>query len=130
MTKREFSDAFRTFVNKYITSVEQIEVLLTLRGDEQRSWSVSEISSMLRSNPASIESRLEGLCRAKFAAGDVERGYRYLCSGPLRVMVDELDQAYRSRRFSVIELVFSRSSAAKSFADAFRLREEDDEDLR
>jgi len=130
MAKREFSDAFRTFVNKYIASVEQIEVLLTLRSDEQRSWTVDELSALLRSNPASIASRLDALSHGKFAAGSPATGYRYVCTGRLREMVDELDQAYRSHRFRVIELVFSRNTAARTFADAFLLREEDDEDLR
>jgi hypothetical protein len=42
-------------------------------------------------------------------------------------MVETLAQEYAQRRFSVIELVFSRPDAARSFADAFRLREEDEE---
>ncbi len=44
MAKREFAPAFRTFVNKNITSVEQIEVLLILHANPDRVWNVAEIT--------------------------------------------------------------------------------------
>ncbi len=126
MPKREFSLAFRTFINKNISSVEQIEVLLILHANPERVWSVEEISAILRSSPNSIRSRLtvladRSLCRA------AETGYRYRASGRLHEMVETLAEEYAERRFSVIELVFSRPDAALSFADAFRLREDDEE---
>lgn len=128
MASREFSAAFRTFVNKYITSVEQIEVLLHLHGDPQRSFTPAEIASLLRSNESSVASRLDALKRSGFAQGDAQHGYRYAAGGTNHEMIDTLDHEYATRRFRIIELVFSRASAARSFADAFRLREESDED--
>lgn len=54
-------------------------------------------------------------------------GYKYSASGRLHEMVEVLADEYALRRFSVIELIFSRPDAARSFADAFRLREGDEE---
>jgi hypothetical protein len=125
MAKREFSDGLRTFVNKYITSVEQIEVLLLLLANPQRVWSVHEISAILRSSPASIQTRLAALAKAHLAVGTAEVGYRYAATGRLHALVEELSDEYGARRFSVIELVFSRQDPARSFADAFRLREDE-----
>jgi hypothetical protein len=125
--KREFSTAFTTFVNKYITSIEQIEVLLILRAQPERVWTVDELSDTFRSSPKSIASRLEALREANFVTGNRDAGYRYSGTEYLRKMVDELHEAYITRRFSVIELVFSHD-AARSFADAFTLRKEDDEE--
>lgn len=130
MGKREFSDAFRTFVNKYITSVEQIEVLLILLANPQRTWSVSEISAILRSSPNSIASRLDALKATRLARGNFQDGFQYAASGRSHEMVELLAEEYADRRFSVIELVFSRPDAARSFADAFRLRDEHDEHNR
>ena len=127
MGKREFSDAFRTFVNKNITSVEQIEVLLILVANPSRVWTISEISAILRSSPNSIASRLEGLRHARLAKGDPDIGFQYAASGRSHDMVELLSEEYGARRFSVIELVFSRPDAARSFADAFRFKEESDE---
>lgn len=128
MAPREFSAGFITFINRYITSVEQIEVLLHLHADAQRSWTPTEMASLLRSNENSVVSRLEALRRDGFADGDPKNGYRYAASGNAREMIAMLAAEYATRRFRVIELVFSRASAARSFADAFRLREESDED--
>jgi hypothetical protein len=127
MRKREFSDGLRTFVNKNITSVEQIEVLLLLLANPQRVWSVDEISAILRSSPSSIQTRLASLAKARLAVGSPEIGYRYAATGRLHALVEELSDEYGARRFSVIELVFSRPDAARSFADAFRLREDDEQ---
>jgi predicted transcriptional regulator of viral defense system len=124
--KREFSPAFRTFINKNISSVEQIEVLLILHANPERVWTIEEISAILRSSPNSIRSRLTALEERNLCNGLQEAGYRYSAGGRLDEMVETLAQEYAQRRFSVIELVFSRPDAARSFADAFRLREEDE----
>jgi hypothetical protein len=125
--RREFSDEFLTFIKKNITSVEQIEVLLILRANPERVWTVEEISTILRSSNNSIESRLEALTLRRMARPEGHQGYRYAASGRLHDMVEVLASEYAVRRFSVIELVFSRPDAARTFADAFRLREEDEE---
>jgi predicted transcriptional regulator len=127
MAKREFTDAFRTFVNKNITSVEQIEVLLILLANPERSWNVNEISAILRSSPNSISSRLQVLEQRGLARSTAGAEYRYAASGRSHEMVEMLQEEYGARRFSVIELVFSRPDAARSFADAFRFKDEDDE---
>ena len=126
MGKREFTDAFRTFVNKNITSVEQIEVLLILLANPERVWTVSEISAILRSSPNSIASRLQALHQAGLARAEEGQGYRYAASGRSHQMVELLQEEYGARRFSVIELVFSRPDAARSFADAFRFKDENE----
>lgn len=125
MGQRGFSDEFRAFVFKYITSVEQIEVMLILYAENSRSWTADEISAILRTNKHSIASRLKALKRFGFAMGDDASGYRYAANGTLSEMVKKLQAEYATRRFSVIELVFSRPDGAQSFADAFRLREDD-----
>jgi hypothetical protein len=125
--RREFSAEFQTFINKNINSVEQIEVLLILRANPERVWTIDEISAIMRSSPNSIRSRLEGLAACELSAAVPGEGFRYAASGRLHAMVEVLAEEYAERRFSVIELVFSRPDAARTFADAFRLREDDEE---
>lgn len=127
MARREFASEFRTFINKNINSVEQIEVLLILLANPERVWTIDEISAIMRSSRNSIRSRLESLTARKLAAAVEDQGYRYSASGRLHAMVEVLAEEYGERRFSVIELVFSRPDAARSFADAFRLRESEEE---
>lgn len=126
LAQREFSPEFRTFINKNINSVEQIEVLLILLANPERVWTVDEISAIMRSSANSIRARLESLAARRLSALVPQQGYRYAASGRLHNMVEVLAEEYARRRFSVIELVFSRPDAARVFADAFRLREDDE----
>ena len=123
MGKREFSDAFRTFVNKNITSVEQIEVLLILLANPQRTWSVGEISAIMRSSPNSIASRSNAM---KPPNGERERGngFQYAASGRSHEMVELLQEEYGARRFKRDRTGFFQTGSPPSFAQAFRLREE------
>lgn len=123
MAKRDFSDAFRSFIRRHITSVEQIEVLLMLFANPERRWTVREINDAMRTDETSIASRLAALAQSNLAQGSAETGYRYAATGNLGRMVEELQREYGLRRFRVIELVFSPLGAAASFADAFRLGE-------
>ncbi|HET9095120.1 MAG TPA: hypothetical protein VFN37_00540 [Candidatus Baltobacteraceae bacterium] len=125
MARREFTSEFRTFINRNINSVEQIEVLLILLANPERVWTIEEISAVMRSSRNSIRSRLESLTARKLAAAVEDSGYRYSASGRLHVMVEVLAEEYGERRFSVIELVFSKGDPLQSFADAFRLKEDD-----
>ncbi|HEY9180130.1 MAG TPA: hypothetical protein VIO32_05385 [Candidatus Baltobacteraceae bacterium] len=128
MAHGQFSSEFRTFINKNINSIEQIEVLLILRANPERVWTVDEISAIMRSSSNSIRSRLQGLAAKKLSAAISDKEYRYAASGRLDAMVELLAEEYGRRRFSVIELVFSRPDAARQFADAFRLRDEENEE--
>lgn len=102
-------------------------MLLILRANPERVWTVDEISAIMRSTPNSIRSRLQSLAAKKLSAPVQDEGFRYAASGRLDAMVEVLAEEYGRRRFSVIELVFSRPDAARQFADAFRLRDEEDE---
>lgn len=126
MPNTAFSAAFRRFVQRNISSIEQIDVLLLLLGEPQRNWSIAEISTMLRSSEVSIRSRLSALDGAKLVANGTE-GYRYSASGRSHAMVEQLREEYAARRYSVIDLVFSRPDPMQSIADAFRIREEEDD---
>lgn len=105
-------------------------MLLILHANPERVWTVDEISAIMRSSPNSIRARLDLLAARKMAHAVADEGFRYAASGRLHEMVEVLQQEYGERRFSVIELIFSRPDAARSFADAFRLRDEGDVDNR
>lgn len=55
--------------------------------------------------------------------------YRYASSERFENTVKELADVYRSRRTSVIQTIFSGpSDAVRSFADAFKLGQEEEDD--
>jgi hypothetical protein len=55
-------------------------------------------------------------------------GWRYAADGELAAAVDDLAAAYATRRFTVVELIFTNpSDQATAFADAFRIRKKRDD---
>lgn len=128
MARADFSESFRNFIAANVTSVEQIEVLLILLANPDRAWTIAEMSAILRSTPNSISHRLDALEKRKLAAGSPQAGYRYIATGRLHEMVEMLKNEFTIRRYSVIELVFSPADTARSFADAFRFRRDQDDD--
>jgi hypothetical protein len=116
------------FIHDNINSVEQLEVLLLLRGEPQKQWSAEEVSRRLFTMPASASTRLidlhaRGLLKESGANGtDVLYSYS---PGDSRTddVVSRLDRAYRERKDSVIQIIFSRpADRIQVFSDAFRIR--------
>ncbi|MEP7125701.1 MAG: hypothetical protein ABJE95_32525 [Byssovorax sp.] len=116
----------RRFLATYVTSIEQLEVLLLLRADEGREWSAEECSRELRSDPGWIQERLGDLAAKGFLVSreiEAVSTYRYApTAGDTRALLDEVAKAYKERRYSVINLIYGKvESDAVSFADAFTI---------
>jgi hypothetical protein len=118
----------RRFIHDNINSVEQLEVLLLLRGEPEKKWSAEEVSRRLFTMPASAATRLSdlltlGLLKESGANG-TDTLYSY-SPGDSRTddVVSRLDRAYRERKDSVIQIIFSRpADRIQVFSDAFRIR--------
>ena len=119
----------KDFILRNITSVEEMEVLFFLRDRRDSAWTAHALSAQLRSSLPSIEQRLNDLqSRGLVARGDAPGAYRYWPKEPaLEDLVAKLAQYYAERRISIIELIYTRpSDKLRSFADAFRIKEETD----
>ncbi len=125
--ERHLSTRLRSFIGRNISSLEQVEILLLLRRSGVRAWSVDEISGELRSSVNSVRSRIGQLQRAKLVVKGNDERFCYV-TGPEEDAVAELEYEYENRRVRLIEAIFSRPvDSARSFADAFRLWEKDDD---
>ena len=117
----------RRFIAAEIESVEQLEVLLLLRGAPDKEWTGREVARALVSQPESAANwlaRLEG--RGLLAAsGDA---YRYAPATPdVAESIDHLAESYARYRVAVIGLIFSKPSERVTvFSDAFRIRRKKD----
>lgn len=116
------------FIADHIDSVELIEVLLLLKRMPGHEWSAEEVSQRLYTSPASAANRLQALRSSRLASatdGPQRTTYRYQpADGELARAADDLEKVYGTRRTTVINLVFSKpSEKLRTFADAFRLRE-------
>ncbi len=105
----------------------QLETLLLLRRDPQRSWSVEDLVRQLYISEQMCTAMVYDLERRRFLERDRSTGsVRYKCEVP---EVDEtvalLDDLYRERRVAIISEIHSTPvSKVQTFADAFRFRKD------
>jgi hypothetical protein len=126
----EISPEVRRFIHNTINSVEQLEVLLFLMSNADRDWSAREVSDRVRLAPDSVEAKLTDLQGARLLTVR-ENGETRYCYAPdsnalAKEVAESLDRAYRERKDTVIQLIFSRPlSNIRVFADAFRIRRDE-----
>jgi hypothetical protein len=119
------------FIHEYIDSVEQLEVLLLLRSSAPSAWTAEAVARDLRTAETSVTARLKTLHTQKLVEASTVEGstaYRYAPDGAgTDRLVGELASEYALRRVAVITLIFSKpNDAVRSFADAFRIRKDED----
>lgn len=113
-----------------IRSVEHVEVLMLLYGDSARFWLSAEIADELRRAPRSVQRCLGDLQRAKLVLTNEQGAFAYR-TGSHDEVVAELQREFEVRRVRLIEAIYTGGiDPARSFADAFRLWENDREDDR
>jgi hypothetical protein len=116
----------RRLILEAIQSVEQLEILLLLAREPERSWQADDVARELRTSPRSGARWLAQLAKQKFLR-EKDGGFRFAPEDAGRVtQVEALAQAYVTHRVSVIDLIFNRPRAKlQGFADAFKIREDE-----
>lgn len=114
-----------------VTSYEQLEALLLLHAAAGRDWAVMEVAAALRIDDANAAAALAALSTQHLltvTGVGVQQRYRYASAdATLAAGVDKLALAYAERRLEVVKQMSAnaierlRSSAARTFADAFLL---------
>jgi hypothetical protein len=126
----ELPPEVRDLVARRLQGMEEVEVLLLL-ASESAALSVSEIRERLRLPASSLPmASVDRLVANDLLAEETVRGERRFRYAPatseLRRAVQLLGVAYNQRPVTLIRLVYHRPSPAQSFADAFRVRKDDD----
>ncbi|MEO8185153.1 MAG: hypothetical protein ABI895_40620 [Deltaproteobacteria bacterium] len=127
----------QTFLREHIESYEQLEILLLLRAQPDRSWAPAAAASELGISEGLAEGALRFLCRERLLgvdAGGVVR-FKYAPETPALVeLVARLAAAYVDSRLAVMRLMTAnaierlRVGAVTRFADAFLLRRKRNQD--
>ena len=126
----EVPDHVRRFVEDHVDSVELIEVLLLLKREHARDWTAEDLVARLHTSLRFAAHRLDALRSSGLASmseRDGKPAYRYAPrTGELDRAVRDLEAQYAERRTSIVTLIFSRpTDKLKTFADAFRIREDE-----
>lgn len=123
----------KAFIDEYIVSVEQLEILLLLAKNPGNEYTVQTAYDVILSTKSSVESWLERFADLQLAERlpSEPKAFRYNPGDQQRrATVADLEQAYKAMPVRVIEAIYKRPPAgqgadpAKGFADAFRLRKD------
>lgn len=120
-------DHIERFIRERLPSAEQIDIVLLLRRDAARAWSVPEVSEALGTPPESTAMRLFLLASngvVTFEGSGMPR-YRYAASDPgVHATLEELATAAEQNRDAVYAIVGGPAprDPLRSFADAFKLK--------
>jgi hypothetical protein len=115
----------RSFVKSHIASITQLDVLMRLHADPQRTFTAEELSRELRIperflNAVLLDFTVSGVLEAD--EGPVY-AWRFDPSGRHARVVDELATCLRKRKRSVHDLILSGLDRdVEVFSEAFRLR--------
>jgi hypothetical protein len=130
MASSRISPRARRFLAAHIHSVMQLELLLLMARRDVEGCTAPEAAAELRAPVGWVETQLVDFAGNRVIGFDdaaSEVRYRFDAAGPHAQAVGELADAYARRRTSVIKLIFAAPPRdIESFADAFRLRDEDD----
>ncbi|HEY7930345.1 MAG TPA: hypothetical protein VID71_10045 [Steroidobacteraceae bacterium] len=127
----ELDAEVRQLLSEHVTGYEQLEALLLLHRDSRQSSTGEQLGAELRIDAGSMATALAELAEH----GLLERrtgpppSYRYApVQTALAAAVDRLAQLYTEQRLEIIRQMSAnaierlRSSAARSFSEAFLLR--------
>lgn len=125
MPPQELPPSIRSFLSRYVRSIEQLEILLLFGRDPTVPWTSQRVYDTILSTPSSVERWLNELVTQGLLekTPDSNGGYRSSSNPDLHSQVALLAQIYRISPVRVIEAIYKRdSNAVQSFADAFKLK--------
>jgi hypothetical protein len=118
----------RDFLGQYISSIEQLEILLFLYRHPGRVCDVAAIAQHLGLTEPVAAKGLDELKRSGLiqAVGEPSQYQAVLDKDAQMQLVQRLGQVYSERRVTIINLIFSRHlDRIRAFADSFKLTKRD-----
>lgn len=125
MASPMLSDGLKGFIHASIKSIWALELLLFLRSQGARSWTVVALARELRASEPVVRGSL-GLFRAAGLIDEDEAGrVQFAPASPeIDNLVREIANVYATRPVEVSEEIYAPDRNIQHFADAFRLKKE------
>ena len=124
----DFPSEIEQFIAQHIESLAQLEALLLVRREPERSWSCDDLSRQLYVAPDVCLGIVADLERRGFLerVSPQDEIFRYRPGDPAaNRLIDQLADLYQQRRVAVITHIYSKPvKKVQTFADAFRFRRE------
>ena len=119
------SPALEQLIRERLPSKEQVEIVLLLRANRDRSWTAPDVSRELGTPQESTAMRLFLLASngVVLFEGSGVPAYRYAGSGEMDVLLEELAQVRAERPEALVGVVDGAApDPVRSFADAFKMK--------
>jgi hypothetical protein len=118
-------DVFQ-FIREHVRSVWALELLLRLKRDPERCWTVDELVGDLRASHSLVADNLAAFESAGLVVADDRGCFRYQpAAAVLAKVCDDLDAAYRAKPVTVIRWISAPTERLQSLADAFKFKGKD-----
>lgn len=119
----------RDLIVDCIDSVAQLQVLLRLSREPERTWSAIALSEEVMLGEPWTAAQLQQLVQMGLAArvkGGTGPLFRFGGTPAMQSVVAELGRAYQSHPVAVVTLIYTKPNRAlQNFSDAFRLRKDE-----
>jgi hypothetical protein len=118
-------DVFQ-FVRQNVRSVWALELLLRLKREPERCWSVEDLVGDLRASHSLVVDNLTAFENAALVVIDDRGCFRYQpAAAVLAKLCDDLEAAYRTKPVTVIRWISAPTERLQSLADAFKFKGKD-----
>jgi hypothetical protein len=123
----EISESVRELIRRRATSMDHIEVLMRLYEAGGEPLTATDVERGARLGPETVARCLSELITSNLVVHDApSNAYRYAAPSADRATVDELSALYHQRPVTLVKLVYAQPpNPVKSFADAFRIRDDE-----
>ena len=127
--QRELARGVERFIADHVDTLDKLELLTVMIESTDKWWDATSAAQALGTTTDAARQMLERFAAQNLLAirvtGNVR--YRYQPGDPrLEAAVAAFATAYRTNRLGVLRLVTARRSSLRDFADAFRIRRDDD----
>lgn len=129
MNAGEITAALTHFISEYVDTLEKVELLTVLIESPDKWWDAASAAQVLHTTSGTARQMLERFAAQNLleirVTGDIR--YRYQPGNPqLAAAAGEFADTYRTNRLGVLRLVTIGRHDLRDFADAFRIRRNDD----
>ncbi|RBP40589.1 hypothetical protein DES53_108296 [Roseimicrobium gellanilyticum] len=129
MAEDGLSSSIVQFIEQYVRSVEQLEIILLLGRNPEQEFSVESVYQVIMSTRDSVQGWLDEMVSKNLAVCNPgpPLGYKFsTADATLLESAQRLGASYKAYPVRVIEAIYRprkpQTDPAQDFADAFRLR--------
>jgi hypothetical protein len=126
------SNEVKSFISRYIHSIEKLEVLLFMMQNRSDFLTVQKIHERIQTDQITLARCLEELQADGFLTTRRMPGlvYQFSCSSNDQLrLIRELEILYRDQKVKIVALIYGKSKeeSLRTFSDAFKIRRKSDD---